>query len=76
MTAMEAIVPFDPTSDPPFGDRTQAYKPRPHGVIKIKNVSPNTFNSLSSSVSRLELLIMFGAVDVTDLKRIYLQKKF
>jgi hypothetical protein len=50
MTAMEPLVPFDPTSDPPFGDRTQAHKPRPHGVIKIKNVSPNTLNSLSSSV--------------------------
>ncbi|KAK5556027.1 hypothetical protein LTR46_005873 [Exophiala xenobiotica] len=38
MTAMDPLVPFDPTSDPPFGDRTQAHQPRPHGVIKIKNI--------------------------------------
>ncbi|KIW12465.1 hypothetical protein PV08_09742 [Exophiala spinifera] len=36
--SMESVVPFDPTSEPPFTDRAKAYLPRGHGVIKIKNI--------------------------------------
>lgn len=38
-TVTEPAVPFDPSSDPPFDDRTQLYRPRAHGVLKITNVS-------------------------------------
>ena len=39
VAAMDSVVPFDPSSDPPFLDRTKLYVPRANGVIRIKNVS-------------------------------------
>ncbi|KAG9790382.1 hypothetical protein KCU88_g1295, partial [Aureobasidium melanogenum] len=32
------VVPFDPSSDPPFIDRTVLHQPRAYGVIRIKNI--------------------------------------
>lgn len=49
MAAMDSVVAFDPSSDPPFIDRTRLFFPRAHGVIRIKNVSEQLPHHTDSS---------------------------